>query len=231
MTRAQFATPAGAVATHDHDTPVRVGVVIPTIDGRDDLLAQTMESYRAQDGAQVTFAVVRGAPTIGEGWAQGIIALSGSDVDYVALSADDVLHNTPTALANAVACAVFGYVASPRIVNVDGSLHSCGTFGGGMLLPDVTDGMPCVASPFPVIGIRDAEAIAPRIPPIHYYADDAVAHLLRLRRRRVIVCRRYELTHLEGVRGRDAMVRRAMADRQTFLESCASDGIMGRLAA
>ena len=200
-----------------------VAVVIPTIPGREMLLAQTEAAYSASRGVEVRLYVVNGAQTIGEGWQAGREAVAAATLlpDFVHLSADDV---EPTPYALQAACnradAGMGVYPSPRITNPDGTLHSCGTLGAGMLMPEVHDGHPAGSSPFPLLHTARLAQIPP-IPPIHYYADDWMAVRARRLGLTVEVCRAFELRHLEGAVGIERMRRRAMADRAAMLQSLA----------
>ncbi len=200
----------------------RIAVVLPTIAGREELLALTEAAYAASYGVEVRLLVVKGCATIGEGWEAGRRAALEPDSyadgwfpEYVHLSADDV-EPAPAAMASAVACALAGVYPSPRILNPDGTLHSCGTLGAGMLMPEVEEGAPAGASPFPFWPVAFLAGV-PSIPPIHYYADDWLGVWARRMGLEVQVSRAMELRHLEGTIGIDRLRRRAMADRAACL--------------
>lgn len=190
-----------------------IAVVIPTIPGREALFERTVAAYKAT--ADVTILVVRNRPTIGEAWNDGAQAALEADAKYLHLSADDVEPHPGWADA-AIASVEAGGYPSPRILNADGSLHSCGTMGGGMLMPECADFTPCASSPFPFMALDAWHDVGP-CPPIHYYADDYLGWSVRRTGREVEVRRDYLLTHLEGTAGRAKVVTRAMQDRSTFL--------------
>lgn len=198
-----------------------VAVVLPTIAGRERLLDATRASYRAAAGVEVVLVEVKGLPTIGQAWERGRAVLDeqGVEYDWLHLSADDVLP-TRDALRLAIEFSVDRTAyASPRILNRDGSLHSCGTLGAGMLLPEVPTGSPAGSSPFPLLHREHVERIPP-IPPIHYYADDFLGfwarHACGLD---ALVCREFELLHMEGTTGRERVAARSMSDRALALSS------------
>jgi len=196
-----------------------IAVVIPTIRGREALYERTVAAYRAC-GSEVTIITVRDRPTIGQAWGDGAdAALNVEGVEFIHLSADDVEPH-PGALEAAAEAVRFGIYPSPRIVNVDGSLHSCGTMGGGMLLPECGNDTVCGTSPFPFMRHEMWTAIRP-CPRIGYYADDWLAWAVREQGLEVRVSRGYTLTHLEGTVGRDRVVRRSGADRAAFLQAVA----------
>lgn len=196
-----------------------IAVVIPTIRGREALLERTLTAYR-DCGSEVTTIIVRDRPTIGQAWGDGAdAALNVEGVRFIHMGADDVeMH--PGALEAAARWTLDGVYPSPRIENVDGSLHSCGTMGGGMLLPECGDGTVCGTSPFPFMRAEMWAAIRP-CPQIGYYADDWLAWAVREQGLEVRVARGYSLTHLEGTVGRARSVARSAADRQAFLEAVA----------
>lgn len=194
-----------------------IAVVIPTIAGREDLLERTIAAYRGNTWSPVKVIVVRDRPTVGEAWNDG--AAAAGDADFLHLSADDVLP-APRWDEAAIGCAAAGVYPSPRIVNVDGSLHSCGTLGAGMLLPDCADMTPCGSSPFPFLAAGDWRRVGPALP-VHYFADDHLAWRARCAGLLPMVCRGYQLTHLEGTIGRRRLVDRAAADRAEFLAAVA----------
>lgn len=198
-----------------------IAVVIPTIRGREALLERTVASYRAHTDHDIEVIVVRDRPTIGQAWDDGATAALDTGARYLHLSADDVdpCHGWDDA---AITASERGHWPSPRITNPDGSLHSCGSMGGGMLLPDCADGTPCGTSPFPFLRLADWRHVAPCLP-IHYYADDYLAFRARLAGFEVVVARDYALTHHEGTVGRQRAVARAAQDRAAFLAAVGVD--------
>lgn len=195
-----------------------IAVVIPTIPGREALYERTVDAYRAT-APGVTIITVRNRPTIGQAWNEGAEAAEQAGADYLHLSADDVIPVEYWTDA-CVASARSDVYPSPRIMNADGTLHSCGTMGGGMLMPECDTGTPCASSPFPFMRMDDWRRIGPA-PEIHYYADDYLGWSARLHGLSVEVVRGFTLTHLEGTAGRAPMVARSAADRATFLAAIA----------
>lgn len=193
-----------------------IAVVIPTIRGREALYERTVAAYRAT--ADVSIITARDRPTIGQAWNNGAEAALGvPGVEYLHLSADDVEPQPGWAEA-ATRTADRGGYPSPRILNIDGSLHSCGTMGGGMLLPECGDGTVCGSSPFPFMRLDEWAGVGPSIP-AHYYADDFLAWSARQQGLEPVVVRDFCLVHLEGTQGRSRMVQRSADDRQMFLDA------------
>ena len=210
-----------------------IAVIIPTIPGREALYERTVAAYKAtadertvaayKATADVRIITVRNRPTCGQAWTEGADAAAGlADIDYIHLAADDLEPHAGWAEA-AMGAADRGIYPSPRILNADGSLHSCGTMGGGMLLPECATGTPCGTSPFPFMtklawtGVYNCP---PRIGPgitAHYYADDFFAWRARIAGYDVRVVREFCFTHLDGRVGVPKIVARAAQDRALFL--------------
>lgn len=193
---------------------VRVGVVLPTVTGREELLRRTREGYEAATPKDVELMIVspRDADGVAEGWELGVAALDGCD--FIHLSADDVLPGPSWAEA-AILAAEDGVYPSPRILKVDGSLESCGTLGGGLWLEEMEDGAPAGASGFPFFAADLWDAIRP-LPRIHYFADDFVAYQARRQGLIPKVVRDYCFTHLEGQVGRLRHEAKNLYDRQVY---------------
>lgn len=197
-----------------------IAVVLPTIAGREALLERTIRAYRQHTDDEVAVIVIRDRPTIGAAWNDGAqAAVYQTDAYYLHLSADDVEPHPGWDTA-AIGAVDRGVYPSPRILNADGSLHSCGTMGGGMLLPECGDGTPCASSPFPFMRTDDWPHVGPSID-AHYYADDYLGWAARRAGMDVEVVRGFALTHLEGTVGRAGSVQRSARDRQAFLAAVA----------
>lgn len=193
---------------------MKVSIVIPTIKGREDLFDTTLAAYKKTKPKTVEFEFIKptGYSTIGEAWQVGALKASGQ---FTHLTADDISPQDGW-LDAAINATNRNEWPCPRILNADGSLHSCGTLGGGMLLGECGD-IECASSPFPFYRTERFVQLGP-IPPIHYYADDYLGWKARRAGLIPTVCRDYLLVHQEGIGGRDAVVRRAAADRQIFLD-------------
>lgn len=203
---------------------LRVAVVVPTIKGREALLERTLAGWREHTPAELRLVVVRDEPAIGPAWWKGLgaaLELSPAMDAYV-LAADDAHPTDSGWLAACRVAARGGMLPSPRIVNPDGSLHSCGTLGHGMLLPDVPSYTPAGTSPFPFLTPLWAQLVhehpGPLLDPgVHYYGDDWIAYMLRaVLELPCAVVREYELLHLDG-QPADRIVRAAPRDRAAML--------------
>lgn len=191
-----------------------ISVVIPTLDGRETLLAQTMAAYEATFD-DLEFVIVRNRSTCGEGWNAGAAKASA---EYLMLAVDDMAPHEGWAETALAAVERDAYPA-PWIVKDDGSTECCGTLGCGLLISDdARDGLLVSNSPVPFMRREYWDDIGPCIP-THYYADDYLAYKARFYGLRVEVCRGYKFTHFEGVVGRSSVVARADSDRALYAKT------------
>lgn len=190
-----------------------ISVVVPTLTGREDLEEQTRVAYKAtSSGTEIEWILVKDKGVAGEAWNVGADLASG---DFLLLGCDDMVPHSGW-LETAVTAAEEGVYPAPRILNTDGGLQNCGTFGGGMTLGELRDGAPVTVSEIPFFPrewwTKDMCL------PIHYYSDDWLAFLARDSGLRVEVRRDYCFTHLGGTIGRERVTgRKAMEDRADFL--------------
>jgi len=198
----------------------RVSIILPTIAGREDLLAVTRDAYSQTIDAEAEIVVVRERPTIGQAWNAGAAEAEG---EYLLLGADDLVP-FPGAVEAGIEAAADGVYPSPWITNPDGSTVARGSMGGGMLLgAETPERTICNSSPIPFFPRKawGEEAIVRLGPslPIHYYADDYLAWRARRAGFRIEVVGGYHFQHLEGIVGRPAVQARAMADRDSYLRT------------
>lgn len=190
-----------------------VTVVIPTLYGREETCKRTVTAYEDQ-GAEVL--LIRGVPTCGEGWAEGLETAEG---DYVLLGVDDMVPH-PGALDAGIEAARRGVYPSPRLVLADGTLESCGTLGcGAHHLDECPTGTLAYMSSLPLATRPAWERIGEPLA-IHYYADDHLGYMARRAGLHCAVVREYAFTHLDERHGRDSVVVRAREDRARFLAAC-----------
>jgi hypothetical protein len=104
---------------------MRLAIVIPTIDGREDYLACCLDAYqRTAPDAQMI--VERDHPSCGAGWIAG--AAKAADFELLHFGADD-LEPHDGWLDVAVETVEAGYIPAPLVFNVDGTLDSAGLAG------------------------------------------------------------------------------------------------------
>lgn len=197
----------------------RLSIILPTITGREDLLAVTREAYETTVEGEAEIIVVRERPTIGEAWNAGVAEAEG---EFLLLGADDLVP-FPGAVEAAIEAAGRNLYPVPWITRPDGSTEARGSMGGGMLLGDSTpEGTICNSSPIPFFSRAIADRLGPALP-IHYYADDHLGWRARTCGLSIRLVSAYRFQHLEGTVGRPAVQARAMADRDAYL--AAASGI------
>lgn len=202
-----------------------VAVVVPTTKGREQFYDRAVREWRTTT-PEARILTVRDQAGIGPAWLAGVRVALDLDpvVDFVVLAADDAFPQSPEWLPACISATRMNLQPSPRIENADGSLHSCGTLGAGMLLPEVPNMTPAGSSPFPFLRRTWAEALLQHPGPLaagaHYYSDDYVAYLIRtVFDADPVVCRDYALLHLEGPPATH-VVRAAARDRALMLAAC-----------
>ncbi len=189
-----------------------ISVVVPTIKGRESLCEKTIASFRATVASdELQIIIVKNRKSIGAAWNDGADAAEG---DYLMLAADDVVVHPGWAEA-AIEAAERSLYPAPLIQKLDGSTLATGSMGGGWLLTDCADYAPVVSSQFPFFSRYVWQELGPCLD-IHYFADDYLAARARWLGMSVVYREPYRITHLEGVAGRDDMVRRSMTDRLQF---------------
>lgn len=189
-----------------------ISVVIPTVDGREDLLEQTKQAFR--DTAEVEFIVVRNERTCGDAWNMGAERASGQ---YLMLAGDDLLPQGGWAEV-AIEAANANVLPAPRITTPDGKLECCGTLGQGLYI-DGKEGAPVYNAPIPFFRLMYWEQIGPA-PSIHYYADDYLSYRARFNAGLSIEVRReYSFVHLNGQVGKAQNVARNEEFRWAYAQA------------
>lgn len=199
---------------------MKVSLIIPTIGGREALLDQTIKSLaETANGYETELIVVRNAPTVGEGWNQGIEIADGT---HLWLGADDVTM-FPGWLEAVVEAEGKGWYPCPRILFESGEIEACGTLGqAGCILSEVEDGFLCNASSFPFMSRETWEDVGPSLP-IQYFADDYLGYRARVAGLEVCLVRAYSLIHHVGTVGRAAKVAQHWQHRDIFLKTIAEE--------
>ncbi len=148
---------------------MRIGVLIPTVTGREDHLARACSSHCPPvRGVDWLLSIQSDFPTCAQAWNAGIPALLAAGVDYVVVSCDDFEAVGPYWLEAVKVCDV-GAIACPILYNA-GEAHRWPS--------SVDDGEPgevarCTRSP----NMLSAEAAArvfdvySKIEPMQYYGD------------------------------------------------------------
>jgi hypothetical protein len=189
-----------------------VSVVVPTIRGRR-FLDEVVDAYRRQAEEVI---VVSDRDCCGTAWADGYDAAAQR---YVHFSADDLVPHDG-ALEAAVRALETGWYPCARIVNNDGSVHTCGSLGGGMPLPECPTGTVCNQCALPTFEATVLEDWVPKLRGLHYYGDDLMAFAARTESYDLRVVREFCFTHRMDVVGRGRVVARARQDFDRFVRRC-----------
>jgi hypothetical protein len=148
---------------------VRIGVVIPTIEGREKMYEITRRTYEHTLGDEVEWRIVtvKQADSCGEAWQIGADELyNGFDPHYLHLGADDLVPLDGWWEAG-VRVVEKGGVPGAYIRRPDGSLESCKAWE-----TDGDDGELADLARVPFCSWQQWLRISP-IPPIQYYSDNA----------------------------------------------------------
>lgn len=193
-----------------------IDLIVPNVEGREESLARCLASF-----PDVNHIVVKGFPTCGEAWIDGI---KRSSAPYMLLCADDIEAHPDLDLAVCVEAAEDGYLPAPIVYRPDGSIESAGGDMGapGCLLTDVQpDWTPVDFTPMPFWSREQARKI--RMLPVHYHSDVWASHKGRLVGYETVLRHGYKLFHHHEMPGRifsdagdrpifDAAMREATSD-------------------
>ena len=180
----------------------RIGVIIPTVQGRDDHLARCLAAYRQRsDGATLEIITVKDMPSCGEAWIQGARLLE-PDFDYVHLTADDLEPHEGwwQPLADACDSECLG---APTVLNPDGTIQSAGGNRAqqnhlNSVAPP--DGEFVDFTPIPFMSVQQWEEIG--MIPVHYHSDVWVSERGRQLDYPTVFCDGSVFTHHNAHAGR-----------------------------
>jgi len=174
---------------------VNIDLIVPTVEGREDSLARCLTSF-----PDVNHIVVKGFPTCGEAWIEGI---KRSSADYMLLCADDIEAHPDLDLTVCVEAVEDGYLPAPIVYRPNGSIESAGGDMGapGCLLTDVQpDWTPVGFTPMPFWSREQARKI--RMIPAHYMTDVWASHRGRHLGYETVLRHDYRLIHHHEMVGR-----------------------------
>lgn len=164
-----------------------ISVIVPTIAGREEWLERCIKAYCDTSPADTEYIVMRDYPTCNQGWNAGILEAKG---EFIHLSADDI-----EPLEGWWQAGLFwidqGYLPAPRILNLDGSLQSCGDGDW-----ETETGTPTELTRVPFFSREQMEKarIYPIIP-THYMGDGWVTHRGRMVGIQTVVVREMQFVH------------------------------------
>lgn len=171
---------------------MKIGIVIPTVPGREGLLDRVLAAYAQScpDYWEFDVTIPEGYPTVGEAWNAGAGDVDG---DYLHFGIDDAEPHRGWAEA-AVELAEAGMLPAARIVTTGGMLEACGSMGRGWHLPECETGTPCRTTGIPFMSGQAWQEVGEFLP-IHYAVEDDWYWRAVLRGMRIATCRGYCFTH------------------------------------
>lgn len=191
-----------------------IDIIVPTVQGREESLERCLASFPA-----LNHIVIKGKPTCGEAWIEGI---RRSSADYLLLCADDIEAQDDGWIEPCVEAVDDGYLPAPIVYRPDGSVESA---GGDMnapacLIADIQpDWTPVDFTPMPFWSREQARKI--RMIPSHYMTDVWVSHRGRQLGYETVLRHGYRLVHHHEMVGRiqpnhgdDRIYREAMWEHE-----------------
>jgi hypothetical protein len=182
-------------------------VIIPTVAGREQHLERCLRSYdRTLGSVSFETIVIHDKPTCSVAWNEGIEQARGN---VIHLSADDLEAHDGWYDA-ALATLARERLPEARILNADGSLHSCGW--------DATERPDGEITPFTRIPTFPRSLIEIVYPVFqgHYFSDEWVSHQARKVGWETVICRGYLFTHHWAQEGRNDTRERVARDRAAY---------------
>lgn len=141
--------------------------------GREQYLQNCKGSYAAHT-EDYELIVVPDKKGCGEAWVAGADRAVG---DYIHFSADDLCAHAGWSASGSSVCD-FGFLPAPRILNTDGSLQSCGSWGH-----DAETGEQTFFTRIPFLSREQWRTIAPLVTDFlresHYYTDNVISWAAR----------------------------------------------------
>jgi hypothetical protein len=183
-----------------------LSIVIPTIDGRQDELVQTVSAYeRRSPGVDIEWIVEVNHPNCGVAWNAGAARARG---EYLHITADDIEPESTMWLASALAicrndCVPVGFVRE--------GAHQFGR-------------------DFPRMPFCRREWWVP-VAEIHYYSDNHFGDVMRRAGHSSVVASDYDFLHRKSMVGRDESPARMNRDRNDYLHARASGTTRGSATA
>jgi len=185
-----------------------IDLIVPTIEGREESLERCLASF-----PNVNPIIVRGKPTCGQAWIEGI---QRSKADYLILCADDIEARMP-AYEVCVETIDAGYLPCPVIYRPNGTIESAGGDMGapGCLLTDIQpDWTPVNFVPLPFVSRVQIDRIG--MIPSHYMTDVWASHRGRQLGYETVLRTSFELIHHHHMTGRKSTEHE---DRRIFDEA------------
>ena len=172
-----------------------IDLIVPTIEGREESLERCLASF-----PDLNHIVVKGQPTCGLGWIEGI---KRSSADYLLLCCDDIESEPDCDLSACIEAVDDDYLPAPIIYRPNGTVESAGGDMGapGCLLSDVQpDWTPVDFTPLPFVSREQIKKI--RMIEAHYMTDVYLSHKGRRLGYETVLRNNFRLIHHHEMAGR-----------------------------
>lgn len=191
---------------------MKLGIVLPTVDGRQDDLVRCVRAYVERTPASIEFFVYPEKGNLGEFWQRGAEEAIQWGADYLLLSVDDFLPE-PGWTTDALQIADSGRIPACRVRNPDGYIH---VWGG----VDIADGTqagknPAECAALPFCTVTQWQEIGPMIP-LHYCTDWWFGHRARLAGFPTVACSSMNFRHLDAQAGREDAQDKLARDMEIY---------------
>jgi hypothetical protein len=201
---------------------VRIGIVIPSIPGRESSLDRCLDSYGKTTGADCYFQVYHDSPCSGTGWRLGaeLLEKKYGAMDFLHLTNDDCEAEHSRWWEDAALACEDGCIPAPVVLNSDGSLQSAGgdLNASEHLLKTIGEqGEEVGFTTIPFLSWEQWKAIG--MLDIHYSSDVWVSYRGRQLDYPTVIARGYRIIHHLHQVGRGAGMpqnQRDALDRLTF---------------
>ncbi len=207
---------------------MQIGVVVPTIPGREESLDRCLNSYRETEGIEVNLHVYADSPCSGTGWRKGterLVERFGKP-DYLHLSNDDCEAFAPDWWRDAVEACEKGHLPAPIVLNSDGTVQSAGgdmSAGANLLRTVQQQGTEVDFTTIPFLSWQQWEKIG--MLDVHYSSDVWISHRGRQLGIPTVLCHGYLLFHHMHEVGRGAGMsqhQRAQQDQRIVEDALAA---------
>jgi hypothetical protein len=197
-----------------------ISIVIPTVDGREDVLERVLLAYH-ETTPEHEVITVHGRETCGIAWQEGSERATG---DYLLLGADD-LEPLPGWWQPLVEAVERGCCPCPVVLESDGRVQSAGTSGWEPIRTIGEDWTPVDWTTVPFVTRAQWSLVAPMLP-THYCTDTWVSYRLGRHGIKTVLRTGSRFRHHNALPGRGAGMdihKRNQHDRMIFTEAvCAS---------
>lgn len=197
---------------------MQVAAIIPTVDGREDDLANCLAGI-ANQPYDTEVIILRNRPTCGQAWLEGSVMACA---DYIWFAADDVYPETGFFSAMIEGCEA-GFSPVATVYEGDGLLQSAGIEGMDCYRPEkLVDWMKVSHTTTPFMSSDQWLMLAPHLPfmkELHYCSDMLHSAVMKKHGIECVVRTPARLIHYNAMPGRGAGTdqhTRTAADRAKF---------------